>query len=100
MDHAVAAAYGWTDLDLGHDFHQTNQGLRFTVSEPARQEVLDRLLELNHARYEEEVKQGLHPKAGKAKTMSRKRVAGKKKAAAAVGGGKGKKGAKDQGRLF
>jgi hypothetical protein len=60
MDQAVAAAYGWNDLDLGHDFHQTRQGVRYTISEPARQEVLARLLTLNHQRYEEEVRQGLH----------------------------------------
>ena len=23
MDYAVAAAYGWTDLDLAHGFHET-----------------------------------------------------------------------------
>ncbi len=34
MDNAVAAAYGWTDLDLGHGFHETKQGIRFTISEP------------------------------------------------------------------
>jgi hypothetical protein len=62
MDKAVAAAYGWDDLDLGHGFHQTKQGLRFTVSEPARREVLVRLLKLNHERYAEEVAQGLHDK--------------------------------------
>jgi hypothetical protein len=55
MDHAVAAAYGWCDLALGHGFHDTKQGLRFTVSEPARRELLDRLLALNHQRHEEEV---------------------------------------------
>lgn len=60
MDQAVASVYGWSDLDLGHDFHQTPQGVRFTLSEPARREVLDRLLELNHERYAEEVRQGLH----------------------------------------
>jgi hypothetical protein len=54
MDRAVAAAYGWDDLALGHDFHQTQQGVRFTLSEAARREVLGRLLELNHRRYEEE----------------------------------------------
>ncbi len=32
MDQAVARAYGWDDLDLGHGFHETKQGLRFTVS--------------------------------------------------------------------
>jgi len=65
MDKAVAAAYGWTDLDLGHDFHKTKQGLRFTISEAARREVLGGLLKLNHERYAEEVKQGLHDKKGK-----------------------------------
>jgi very-short-patch-repair endonuclease len=47
---------------LGHDFHTTKQGIRFTISETARREVLDRLLELNHQRYAEEVAQGLHDK--------------------------------------
>ncbi len=66
MDQAVAAAYGWTDLDLGHGFHTTKQGLRYTISEVARREVLDRLLALNHERYAEEVRQGLHDKGSKA----------------------------------
>jgi hypothetical protein len=72
MDNAVAAAYDWTDLDLGHGFHETKQGVRYTISEPARREVLARLLKLNHERYAEEVKQGLHekkkPKPSKKKT--------------------------------
>ena len=76
MDQAVAAAYGWTDLDLGHGFHETKQGVRFTISEPARREVLQRLLKLNHERYAEEVKQGLHDK------KSPKATTGKKKAKA------------------
>ena len=69
MDEAVARAYGWDDLKLGHGFHPTKQGERFTLSPPARQEVLDRLLALNHQRYAEEVKAGLHDKksSGKAK---------------------------------
>ena len=66
MDNAVAAAYGWTDLDLGHGFHETKQGLRFTISEPARREVLARLLKLNHERYAEEVAKGLHEKSRRA----------------------------------
>jgi hypothetical protein len=69
MDNAVAAAYGWTDLKLDHGFHETKQGIRFTISEPARREVLQRLLKLNHERYAEEVKQGLH---GKKKTETKK----------------------------
>lgn len=67
MDEAVAAAYGWTDLNLDHAFHETKQGIRFTISEPARREVLQRLLKLNHERYAEEVTQGLHGKKGAAK---------------------------------
>jgi hypothetical protein len=65
MDQAVAAAYGWSDLDLGHGFHTTKQGERYTLSESARSEVLDRLLALNHQRYEEEVNAGLHDKKSK-----------------------------------
>lgn len=72
MDYAVAAAYGWDDLGLGHDFHDTAQGVRFTISESARREVLTRLLKLNHARYEEEVKAGLHGKAGKGQKKAKK----------------------------
>ena len=71
MDREVANAYGWQDLDLGHDFHTTKQGIRFTISETARREVLDRLLELNHQRYAEEVAQGLHDKK-KAKGKGKK----------------------------
>lgn len=65
MDQTVAAAYGWSDLDLDHGFHATKQGERYTLSEPARRTVLDRLLALNHQRYEEEVKAGLHDKGAK-----------------------------------
>src|SRR5208337_5580212 len=72
MDKAVAAAYDWDDLDLGHGFHETKQGTRFTISESARREVLARLLKLNHERYAEEVAQGLHDKKGKPKVTGRK----------------------------
>jgi len=84
MDQAVAAAYGWGDLDLGHGFRATAQGVRFTLSEEARREVLDRLLALNHQRHAEEVR------------AQQSRAAGKKK-------GRGKKAAgavKEQGTLF
>jgi hypothetical protein len=58
-------------LDLGHGFLDTKQGVRFTLSEPARRTVLDRLLALNHQRYEEEVKAGLHDKGAKKSKKSR-----------------------------
>jgi len=78
IDVAVVQAYGWDDLDLGHGFHEVpylpeNDRMRFTISEPARIEVLRRLAELNRRRYEEEVAQGLHTK-GRAKKGSRKRA--------------------------
>ncbi|MDY7076598.1 MAG: DNA methyltransferase [Chloroflexota bacterium] len=82
MDYAVAAAYGWEDLDLSHGFHETRQGLRFTISDSARREVLTRLLHLNHERYAEEIRQGLHEKKterGSRKGGTRKKAVFKKK---------------------
>ena len=63
IDEAVVRAYGWTDLlesGLDHGFHDTRQGTRYTIGPVVRQEILDRLLELNHARHAAEVKAGLH----------------------------------------
>jgi hypothetical protein len=78
MDYSVAKAYGWVDIALGHGFHETKQGVRYTISEPARREVLARLLKLNHERYAEEVKQGLHEKKkGSAKKPTTKKTAAK-----------------------
>ena len=54
LDNAVATAYGWQDIALDHGFYKTKQGVRFTISEVARREVLDRLLALNHQRHAEE----------------------------------------------
>jgi hypothetical protein len=51
IDHAVAAAYGWTDLDLSHAFQYTRQGVRHMLNLATRAQILDRLLELNHARH-------------------------------------------------
>jgi len=62
LDFAVRDAYGWSDLDLDHGFWDTPQGRRFTLGPAARAEVLNRLLELNHQRYSEEVAAGLHDK--------------------------------------
>ena len=55
LDLAIRDAYGWTDLDLGHDFHEVetlpeNDRVRYTISPAARKEVLKRLLALNHER--------------------------------------------------
>ncbi len=55
LDRAVRDAYGWRDLELGHDFHEVetlaeHDRVRFTVSAAARKELLRRLLEENHRR--------------------------------------------------
>lgn len=60
IDRAVVSAYGWSEIDLGHGFHKTKQGVRYTLSESARRSVLDRLLVLNHHHYEEEGKAASH----------------------------------------
>jgi len=70
MDEAVAAAYGWDDLELGHDFHAVsylpaNDRVRFTISEKARIEVLRRLALLNRERYNEENPAGQSKKKGR-----------------------------------
>jgi hypothetical protein len=49
-DNAVLAAYGWEDLVITHGFHTFRQTERFTVDEPSRVEILDRLLLLNRER--------------------------------------------------
>jgi hypothetical protein len=59
LDNAVRDAYGWTDLNLDHDFVEVetlpeNDRVRYTVSPAARREVLKRLLALNHQRAKEE----------------------------------------------
>jgi hypothetical protein len=92
MAQAVAAAYGWQDLDLGHGFHETAQGVRYTISAAARREVLGRLLRLNHERYEEEVRMGLHEKKGIAKGAKKDAKDAKKKAGAKKKPAKGQMG--------
>jgi type I restriction-modification system DNA methylase subunit len=54
LDSEVARAYGWANCKLDHGFNRTKQGLRYTISEAARREVLDLLLALNHQRHAEE----------------------------------------------
>ncbi len=47
---------------LVHGLNETKQGVRYTLNETARRDVLGRLLKLNRERYAEEVAQGLHSK--------------------------------------
>ncbi len=55
LDIAIRDAYGWTNLDLGHDFVEVetlpeNDRVRYTISPAARKEVLKRLLAENYRR--------------------------------------------------
>jgi hypothetical protein len=55
LDIAIRDAYGWSDLNLGHDFIEVetlpeNDRVRYTLSPAARKEVLKRLLDINHQR--------------------------------------------------
>ncbi|MGW5188922.1 Eco57I restriction-modification methylase domain-containing protein [Kribbella sp. NPDC004138] len=65
IDVATARAYGWDDLleqGLDHGFHQAGAYVRYTIGPAVRQEILDRLLELNHQRHADEVRAGMHAK--------------------------------------
>ncbi|MFC6094992.1 hypothetical protein ACFP3R_37525, partial [Saccharothrix lopnurensis] len=72
LDETIAGAYGWTDLDLAHGFHDTGQGVRFTADPVARIEILDRLLELNHAQYVHSATRGSH--SAKVQSIARNAV--------------------------
>jgi hypothetical protein len=57
IDAAVAAAYGWDDLDLTYSFVEqdaraSKDKWRFQISEVVRAEILARLLDLNRQRSE------------------------------------------------
>ncbi|MFC8372991.1 Eco57I restriction-modification methylase domain-containing protein [Streptomyces sp. NPDC057239] len=77
IDRATVEAYGWRDLlddsgqtapidpthetfSLDHGFHATDQGTRYTIGLLARTEIIDRLRQLNHQAYADEVHLGLH----------------------------------------
>ncbi|WP_177430944.1 MULTISPECIES: Eco57I restriction-modification methylase domain-containing protein [Pseudomonas] len=52
LDRAVIDAYGWHDIQLNHQFVETKRGVRFGVDSLSRLEVLKRLTELNHERFD------------------------------------------------
>jgi len=65
LTETVLCAYGWTDIITNHDFRTVaslpqHDCIRFTISESARDEILTRLIELNHKRHEEGDKRKLH----------------------------------------
>ncbi|MFE5004752.1 Eco57I restriction-modification methylase domain-containing protein [Streptomyces sp. NPDC056696] len=88
IDRATIAAYGWHDLlddtgatppadpthqtvPLDHGFHDTDQGPRYTIGLLARTEIIDRLRQLNHQAFADEVFLGLHKKPAKHPDMPR-----------------------------
>lgn len=62
---ASEALPSWREIEFGHGFYDTRQGIRFTISPRARLDVLDKLLALNHYRYEQEVRQGVNSTKGR-----------------------------------
>lgn len=72
LDREVIKAYGWSDLDLKYDFildyedgdneesKSSKKPFRYKLTTELHDELLARLLKLNHQRYEEEVRLGLH----------------------------------------
>jgi hypothetical protein len=80
IDKATVEAYGWHDLlddsgqtlptdptfesfPLDHGIHETDQGPRYTIGLLARTEIIDRLRQLNHQAFADEVHLGLHKKS-------------------------------------
>jgi len=98
MDRAVLAAYGWTDIATDCDFYldyeideaswgDKKKPYRYRFPDAVRDDLLARLLDLNQARYREEVGAGLHSKAdgkGPAATRGAGKTARPRAAAAAA----------------
>lgn len=79
IDAAIVGAYEWDDILLEHGFHSVpylpeGDRIRYTISEPARLEVLRRLSKLNRIRYREEVEAGLHGPTNKKLPSKRSRT--------------------------
>lgn len=78
LDNIVLSSYGWSDLNLKHDFYELehltgNDRTRFTIHPDARKEILKRLLLLNHQHYKEETSKSSYIK-NKLKKISNKNI--------------------------
>ena len=82
LDAAVAAAYGWDDLDLAHGFHTYRKMTRWTVPPAVRVEILDRLLEENHRRAAAEAAAAAAPGRSAPGGPGSRRIRGRKSAKA------------------
>jgi hypothetical protein len=105
VDMTAIAAYGWRDLldptgatppvdathetfRLDHGFRETDQGIRYTIGLAVRTEIIDRLRQLNHEAYADEVRLGYHAKgASKFGTSSSAKGVKKRKEQLAARGG-------------
>ena len=63
LDIQVLRSYGWSDLIVEYEFREIGKGQRLGLETELAKEVLNRLLELNHRYYEDEVARGLHNNA-------------------------------------
>ena len=52
LDLAVNASYGWNDIKIEHNFFNYEKGLFWTIDPESQKEIVNRLLALNHERYE------------------------------------------------
>lgn len=69
----ISNLYKWDFENLDFDFNESKLGLRYSIRNTIKEEVLDRLLELNHKRYAEEVSAGLWEKNLKTKNAVKKK---------------------------
>lgn len=79
LDRSILEDYGWSDIDLRHDFYEVdylpeNDRIRYTIHPDTRKEILKRLLKLNHQRHAEEVAAGLHDKKKPTKKTATKKA--------------------------
>jgi hypothetical protein len=59
IDCSVLMAFGWDSGDLNYNFYRTRDGIRWTICEEARNDIFDRLLDLNYERHRKEIERGL-----------------------------------------
>lgn len=82
IDAAVLRAYGWCEISLDHDFREVGylpatDRVRFSIAEPARQEVIRKLSALNHQRHEIEDSAALRLQAALEQQSGVRRRAGR-----------------------
>lgn len=54
IDALVLKAYGWDDLALQYEYQDEGIGPRYMLTKELREDILDRLIKLNHQYWEEQ----------------------------------------------